>query len=600
MLKIEKSKTAKLLALSFMLNFTVVQPICSTITYAATRDSDYHTIENSTSKKIQSSRDYLYTPYKSDAERQAEAGAIRQQQAEAEAQRRAAQEALQQSGPSSSSPSGSTYNSDGTVKELGDEDPNTQQAKERLQQMMQNNPRRSDGFNNSEEKKSDSVSTRVANQLSDKDKEILVNVSNSDTSEEKYRVMAAEVCKASGLSDKECLEKQLTIQNCLWGELSHVEASGQEYENAKNTAMQTCVYVLQSEEKDEPEGFLAGIKNFYDGINKKYQDSMPEALKLVLGDSLAEVGVTAGLTLLSFASFGISVPALVSLRAAKTGVKLASKADKVAGMMGKTTNLTKKFESTLSSNTRSAMNVSREYAGESKDVIKAMEKQRMEGYDAAEAAAYRKAEREYAEETWGKGTVEAEEYLSASNEIMRDAAKETAKEASIKFGVLERNASNAGKLVAADIVGGKVVNAAGAGEYVDSKIQDSAYNTQEVNKALQNEEFAKLLESKRSNADITKIAKSVSSSAKNASTSLQISNQVENNLTGMSPKEQVNSGANMVAIKAKDKANYASEVSQQLIGAEGKPGYVENHAKKISDGLKELGVTPEEIKQYQN
>ena len=594
MLKIEKSKTAKLLALSFMLNFTVVQPICSTITYAATRDSDYHTLDNTTTKKIQSSRDYLYNPYKSDAERQAEAEAIRQQQAEAEAQQKAAQEALQQSNTSSNSPSGSTYNSDGTVKELGDEDPNAQQARERLQQMMQNNPRRSSSFNNSKEKKADSVSTRVANQLSDKDKEILVNVSNSDTSEEKYRVMAAEVCKASGLSDKECLEKQLTIQNCLWGELSHVEASGQEYENAKNTAMQTCVYVLQSESKDEPEGFLAGIKNFYDGINKTYQESMPEALKLVLGDSLAEVGVTAGLTLLSLASFGISVPALVSLRTAKMGVKLASKADKVAGMMGKTTNLTKKFESTLSPNTRSAMNVSREYAGESKDVIKALEKQRMEGYDAVKAAAYREAERKHAEKIWGKGTAEAEEYLTASNEMMREAAKETAKEASIKFRVLERNASNAGKLVAADIVGGKVVNTAGAGDYIDSNIQNSAYNTQEVNKALQNEEFARLLESKRSNADITKLAKSVSSSTKNASTSLQISSQVENNLTGMSFKEQVNSGANEVAIKAGMKADEAIGNNKQL------NEYVKNHTKSISDGLKELDVTPEEIKQYQN
>ena len=599
MLNIEKSKTAKLLALSFMLNFTVVQPVCSTITYAATRDSDYHTIENSTSKKIQSSREYLYTPYKSNAERQAEAETIRQQQAEAEAQRKAAQEAHQQSGPSPSSPSGSTYNSDGTVKELGDEDSNVQQARERLQQMMQNNPRRSDGFNGSEEKKADSVSTRVANQLSDKDKEILVNVSKSDTTEEKYRVMAAEVCKTSGLSDKECLEKQEAIQNCLWGELSHVEASGQEYENARNTAMQTCVYVLQSEEKDEEEGILAGLKNFYDGWDKKYKESMPEALKLVLGDSLAEVGVTAGLTLLSFASFGISIPAMASLKAARMGTKLASKADKVAGMMGKTTNISKKFESALSSNTRSAMNVSREYAGESKDVIKVMEKQRMEGYDAVEAAAHREAEKKYAEQVWGKGTVEAEEYLSASNEAMREAAKKTAKEASIKFGVLERKASNAGKLVAADMVGGKVINAVGAGEYVDRKIQNSEYNVQEVNKALQNEEFARLLESKRSNADVTKIAKSVSSSAKNTSTSLQISNQVESNLKNMSFKEQVNSGANNVAIKASIKADYANETNLALNGAEGKPGYVENHAKKISDGLKELGVTPEEIKQYQ-
>ena len=108
------------------------------------------------------------------------------------------------------------------------------------------------------------------------------------------------------------------------------------------------------------------------------------------------------------------------------------------------------------------------------------------------------------------------------------------------------------------------------------------------------------MESKRSNADITKLAKSVSSSTKNASTSLQISSQVENNLTGMSFKEQVNSGANEVAIKAGMKADEATKTNQQLNGAKGKPGYVENHTKKISDGLKELGVTPEEIKQYQN
>ena len=48
------------------------------------------------------------------------------------------------------------------------------------------------------------------------------------------------------------------------------------------------------------------------------------------------------------------------------------------------------------------------------------------------------------------------------------------------------------------------------------------------------------------------------------------------------------------------KADEATKTNQQLNGAKGKPGYVENHTKKISDGLKELGVTPEEIKQYQN
>ena len=534
MLKIEKCKTAKLLVLSFMLNFTLVQPVCSTITYAATRDSAYHTIENSTSKKIQSSRDYLYTPYKSNAERQAEAEAIRQQQAEAEAQRRAAQEALQQSGPSSSSPSGSTYNSDGTVKELGDEDSNVQQARERLQQMMQNNPRKHNNINNAEEKKSDSLSSRISNQLSEKDKEVLLNTYRSvDEADEKYRMMATDVCKAAGLSDKKCSEKLERIQNCLWGELSHIEASGAEYEKAQETAMQTCVYVLQSEEKgEEPqEGVLAGLKNLYDSWNKQYTELAPEAVKFVLGDSLAEVGVTAGLTLLSFASFGISAGALASLRAAKAGTKIASKADKIAGLVGKSPNLSGKFASTLSNDTKAALNLAddavfKELPGKALQEAQLL---RMNGYGVKKASSVT----ELAEAAYGEG--------SASAKLLEKAVENAAKnEKKIHFNVLERTSSNYAKVIGADLAAGKIVNAAGAGEYLDHQIQNSKYNVEEVKNALANEEFAELLESKRSNAEITRIAKSVSSSTKNASTAIQISEQVELNLGGVNSVDTIN------------------------------------------------------------
>ena len=587
MLNIEKSKTAKLLALSFMLNFTVVQPVCSTITYAATRDSDYHTIENSTSKKIQSSREYLYTPYKSNAERQAEAEAIRQQQAEAEAQRRATQEALQQSEQSSGSPSGSTYNYDGTVKELGDGDSNLQQAKERLQQMMKNHPPTKSNYSAPEEKNVDSLSTRVSNQLSEKDKEVLLNTSKSDAFDEKYISMAKEVCKASGLSDKECTNSELqkNIQNCLWGELSHVEASGQEYENAKKTAMDTCVYVLRSEQAGEgPEkgSFWSGLKSVYDNINKSYEDNVPDAVKFVLGDNIAEAGLTVGLTALSFASFGISTGALATLRAAKAGTKLASKADKMAGLVGKSPNLSGKFASTLSNDTKAALNLTNDavFKELSGKALQEAQLLRMNGYGVKKASSVA----ELAEAAYGEG--------SASAKLLEKAVENAAKnEKKIHFNVLERTSSNYAKVIGADLVGAKAINTAGAGDAINSKIQNSEYNVTEVNKALENEEFAKLLESKRSDAEVTRIAKAVSTSTNNANRDLAISQQVERNLAGLNAGEEGEDGK--VAEKIAEKAGHTRSVSQKV------GNYVTAHPRKISDGLKDLGVTPEEIKQYQ-
>lgn len=569
MLNIEKNKTAKLLALSFMLNFTVVQPVFSTITYAATRDSDYHTIENSTSKKIQSSREYLYTPYKSDAERQAEAEAIRQQQAEEEAQRRAAQEANE------------------TVKELGDGDSNLQQSKDRLQQMMKDNSSTRSNYSAPEEKNVDSLSTRVSNQLSEKDKDVLLNTSKSDAFDEKYISMAKEVCKASGLSDKECANSELqeNIQNCLWGELSHIEASGQEYENAKKTAMDTCVYALRSGQAGEgPEkgSFWSGLKSIYDNINKTYEENVPDAVKFVLGDNIAELGLTVGLTALSFASFGVSAGALAALRAAKAGTKLASKADKMAGLVGKSLNLSGKFASTLSNDTKAALNLTNDAAFKdlSGKVLQEAQLLRMNGYGVKKANSVV----ELAKAAYGEG--------SASAKILEKAVENVAKnEKKVHFNVLERTSSNYAKVVGADLAGAKVINTAGAGDAINSRIQNSEYNVNEVNKALENEEFAKLLESKRSDAEVTRIAKAVSTSTNNANRDLAISQQVERNLAGLNAREE--GDASKVAEKIVEKSLETGKTNKKV------GNYIAAHPRKISDGLKNLGVTPEEIKKYQ-
>lgn len=589
MLKLGKNKAARLLALSFMFNITVAQPLCSTIAYAATRDSDYHTLDNSTSKKIQSSRDYLYTPYKSDAERQAEAEALRQQQeAAAAAQRRAAEEAAAKQSAASTD-RGTSYNADGTVKELSDGD-QEQQARERLQQMMKDNPRNRNQFSNAEEKNTDSLSTRVSNQLTDKDKEVLFNTFKSDVTDEKYRLMAEEVCKNSGKSNQECANNALQeqIQNCLWGELSHVEASGQEYENAKNTAMTTCLYFLQRDEQGEQSevGFMAGIKAIYNNLNKKYEDNIPDSVKFLLGDSIAEAGVTAGLAVLSFASFGISAGALASLRAAKMGVKIASKADKVAGAVGKTTNFSGKVTSSLGKETQEALKLAEDkiYKAGSKETLKEAQILKINGFSDEKA----KAAKELAEGVYGKNSEEAKLFVKATENAIKNEKK-------VYFNVLERNPANYAKVAAADIGVSKIVNSAGAGDYIESKLQSSEYNTEEVNKALQNEEFAKLLESKRSDAEITKIAKSVSSNAENVSTSLQIHETVEHNLAGLSNAEEINS------LRSNDDNVAESIMRKKNISGETAAGinqYVSKHSKKISDGLKELGVTSEEIKEY--
>ena len=583
---LKKNTTTRLLALSFMLNFAVVQPVCSTITYAATRDSDYHTIENTTSKKIQSSREFLYKPYKSNAERQAEAEALRQQQAEEEARRKAEQEAQAQAqqaqaqaatvagGPAVSMPS-------------ADYDANMAEAKERLQQMMKDHPHKSN-FNNAEERQTETLSARIANQLSDKDKEVLLNTYRSvDEQDEKYRVMAGEVCKAAGLSETECLKrnKMLSIQNCLWGELSHVEASGEEYENAKKTAMDTCLYVLQSEENSEvPDGgILAGLKNFYDSWNEQYKENAPDALKLVLGDSLAEVGVTAGLTVLSLASFGISAGALATLRTAKAGAKIASKADKLAGLVGKSPNLTGKFTSTLSNDTRAALELADDavFKKMSARELEAAQTLRINGYGVKNAS----STKELAEEAFGAGSSKAKLFEKAIETVARDEKK-------IHFNALERTRSNYAKVAAVDLAAGKAVNAAGAGEHLDHNIESSSYDVAKVDKALHNEEFAKLLESKRDNAEITRIAKAVSTSAHNSSVATQISDQVEANLGGVDVHETPQE--HRQAFSAAHKRDATSFTSGSI------DTFIKKHPQKISAGLRSLGITPEDVDKYQD
>lgn len=580
---LKKNKKTRLLMLAIMLNFTVVQPVCSTITYAATRDSDYHTIENTPSKKIQSSREFLYKPYKSDAERQAEAEALRQQQAEEEARRKAEQQAQAATvaGGTSGVPALSMPGS-------ADYDANMAAAKERLQQMMKDHPRKQSNFNNPEERKTEALSARIANQLSDKDKEVLLNTYRSaGEQDEKYRTMAADVCKAAGLSESECMKrnKMLSIQNCLWGELSHVEASGEEYENAKKTAMDTCLYVLQSEENSEvPDGgILAGLKNFYDSWNEQYKENAPDALKLILGDSLAEVGVTAGLTVLSLASFGISAGALATLRTAKAGAKIASKADKLAGLVGKSPNLTGKFTSTLSNDTRAALELADDavFKKMSARELEAAQTLRINGYGVKNAS----STKELAEEAFGAGSSKAKLFEKAIETVARDEKK-------IHFNALERTRSNYAKVAAVDLAAGKAVNAAGVGEYLDHNIENSSYDVAKVDKALHNEEFAKLLESKRDNAEITRIAKSVSTSAHNSSTAAQISDTVESNLGGVDVHETPQE--HRQAFSAAHKRDATSFTKGSI------DTFIKNHPQKISAGLKTLGITPEDVDKYQD
>ncbi len=315
------NKLSRMIALSCMLGFNVIQPIHSAVAYAADNTMSYYSkpISENNNKQLG-----LNDSYKSTAERRAEE-AERQAKAKAEAEAAKARQEAENKAKLNNPSNANNANNSGLNNGMRSVDDVKEAARKAYEESLNKNGNNDiSGNAGVTEKETQSMSTRIADKLGEKDAKVVMNIADTP-SDNLYLEDAKELCK-NNFDDKVCSNKELIelVATCYQSNMSGYSAGDSE---AKLNASEKCTVLIkayiENESKPPKEGFWELAKYYYENINEGYQKYMPEWVKFLAGDSLDEVGLT---LLLTAATGGVGTALLKggmwSLKAAKFAQKI--------------------------------------------------------------------------------------------------------------------------------------------------------------------------------------------------------------------------------------------------------------------------------------